>query len=209
MPQPPEDDSLSGGDDNLGCDWTGVPPEEWWCARHSQLAPELRQLAGLQPCVARLPLPDRLRTVMDMSPDRLEWATTDQEVAVRAIAALRMPVDQLEWAAQDPSELVRAIAAERDPNHEHGPGRPCVAHLSLADRVRATMLMSPDQLEWSKSDESELVRAWAAARANDYGFARTSHDPWIRAIATERDLDSEHQPRLEAEIVETLLQLHP
>jgi len=144
-----------------------------------------------------------------MSPDRLEWATNDQEVAVRAIAALRMPADQLEWAAKDPSELVRAIAAERDPDHEHGPGKPCVAHLSLPDRVRAAMLMPPDQLEWSKNDESELVRAWAAARANDYGFARTSHDPWIRAIATERDLGSEHQPRLEAEIVETLLQLHP
>jgi len=182
VPQLPEDDSLSGGDDNLGCDWTGVPPEEWWCARHSQLAPELRQLAGLQPCVARLPLPDRVRAAMTMPPDRLEWATKDDEVKVRCIAAMRMPPDRLEWATKDDEVKVRCIAAMR---------------------------MPPDQLDWAKNDESELVRAWAAARADDYGFARASHDPWIRAIATERDLDSEHKPRPKAETVETLLQLHP
>jgi len=120
------------------CVWLRSGFDDIWCLKHRQLAPELRQLMALKPCVARLSpklclrawrqLPDtvaewvadapkkaRAFIALELPEDQLDWAARDPNSAVRFIAAFRMPLDQLEWAANDPDGLVRFASTF----HEH------------------------------------------------------------------------------------------
>jgi len=115
------------------CVWLRATFDDIWCLKHRQLAPELRQLAGLVPCVVQLE-PDlqmralgqlsgqaaqwispelRLRAARCLPPGELGWAPQDEDWRVRKAAAERMPEDELDWATQDENERVRQVAAWR------------------------------------------------------------------------------------------------
>jgi len=168
------------------CVWPGAGLDDAWCLVHRQLAPELRELAGLTPCVARLSpqaqnylvrtqsaatlgpwvghLTDtdlRVYAASAMPLDRLDWAVADSAQWVRRAAAERWPLDQLSWVIQDPSWEVRAVAARR---------------------------LSPDQLGWATTDQAPEVRQIAAERLplDQLGWAAQDEDRNVRRAAAKR-----------------------
>jgi len=168
------------------CTWLRAGFDDIWCLRHRQLVPELRQLAGLQPCITRLgpklqgaalatvpidavqqwlaqsaDLAIRQAAVWGMSPEQLGWATKDEDIAVRLVAVERMPENQLQWAARDQSADVRWVAARR-----MAPDQLTWAARDPDWQVReaAANRMPPDQLDWAKDDPDARVREAAANR---------------------------------------------
>jgi len=125
------------------CVWLRAGFDDIWCLKHRQLAPELRALIALEPCVlgldlasqsqALLELPDQALAWITQAPpetrrqaaqllpaDQLQWATSDPDGRTRLFAAAKLPPDQLAWTGNDPNGLVRLVAAMRK---ELGPER--------------------------------------------------------------------------------------
>jgi len=141
----PADQVIEYGD----CAWPRSGVDDVWCLKHRQLAPELRQLAGLVPCMTRFDLDVRMAEAERWPADQLEWATLDPSEQVRLTAAQRMPSDQLAWATQDPDQEVRFTAAKRMPS---------------------------DQLAWATKDPDAWVR-WVAVRRMPEDCLRSTPEP--------------------------------
>jgi hypothetical protein len=163
------------------CVWLRGTFDDIWCLKHRQLAPELRQLMELEPCVARLgpklqiqalgQLSDqavawmspelRLQAARCLPPDQLQWVAQDPDYRVRAVAAYRMPAGELQWATQDEDWRVRRAAANRMPPDQLG-----WAAKDQDSEVRraAVERMPPDQLGWATKDKDLEVRQAAAHR---------------------------------------------
>jgi len=158
------------------CVWLRSGVDDVWCLKHRQLAPELRQLAGVPLCVTRLETWKRWSAARRMPKDQLEWATQDPDWCVRRVAVERMPLNQLDWVIEDPHPEVRCIAAMRMPLDQLQ-----WATRDPDDEVRwiAAYRMPADQLRWAAQDPSEQVRytaalkmppeqlGWAAQEPND------------------------------------------
>jgi len=110
----PADQVVKRGD----CVWLRTGFDGTWCLKHRQLAPELRQLMGLVPCVAQADPLARLRAAQRLPLDQLDWATKDAHPLVRQVAAERWSEDQLQWATTDEDPRVRRVAAQRMPTDE-------------------------------------------------------------------------------------------
>jgi len=163
----PADQVIEYGD----CVWPCSGVDDVWCLKHRQLAPELRQLAGLVPCMTRFDLEVRMAEAERWPADQLEWATLDPSEQVRLAAAQRMPPDQLAWATKDPDREVRRTAAKRMPSDQ----------LSWAKndpawwvREVAAERMPVDQLQWALDDED--VR-WVAVRRMPEDCLRSTPEP--------------------------------
>jgi len=171
------------------CVWLRTGFDDIWCLKHRQLAPELRELMQVVPCIITLgpQLQEQLADLLPssvfgpwvsqassvamrrvaarhMSVDQLQWAITDEDWQVRYVAAQRMPVGQLQWATTDPDEDVRQVAAERMPVDQLG-----WAAKDPDENVRymAAQRMPEDQLGWAAKDENEAVREVAARRIRE------------------------------------------
>jgi len=172
------------------CVWLRAGFDDIWCLVHRQIAPEMRQLAGIAPCVIKLgpklqarladvlpasvlgpwvsQVPDsrtRERMLRRMPPDQLQWAAQDPDPWVRYVAAERMPPDQLQWATKDPDESVRYVAAQRMPEDQL---QWAVTDKDERVRLIAAERMPPDQLQWATQDNN-----WGCARW------RSNACPWI------------------------------
>jgi len=191
------------------CVWPRTGVDGPWCLKHRQLAPEVRELSGLQPCVASLKLDEqcdvislgqagplgpwvhqlsidaRMRLAGRMTLSQLDWAKSDPDVHVRQLAAERWPVGQLDWATTDPHYMVRWTAAMRMPTDQLG----WVAS-DPEDQVRriAAERMAPDQLGWASRDTSANIRLIAARRMppDQLGWAAQDPDAGVRKTAAER-----------------------
>jgi len=163
------------------CVWLQAGFDDIWCLEHRKLAPGVRGLAGMIPCVTRLGAtlqrqlaeiipPSQLGSWIDqvsdgsvrstllhrVPPDQLGWAAHAKHRDIRRWAAWHMPVDQLAWATRDEDATVRQIAAYRLP---------------------------PDQLAWAKDDPSRLVREAAAERIDGLRWAVRDPDEDVRRVA--------------------------
>jgi hypothetical protein len=192
------------------CVWLRTGFDDIWCLKHRQLAPELRELMQVVPCIITLG-PQLQEQLADLLPssvfgpwvgqassvamrrvaarhmpvDQLQWAITDEDWQVRYVAAQRMPVGQLQWATKDPDEDVRQVAAERMP----------VDQLQWATRddhwrVRRAVArrMPVDQLSWATEDPDEDVRYVAAKRMPEDQLQWAAQDKHrkVRRVAVRR-----------------------
>jgi len=144
------------------CVWLRTGVDDTWCLKHRQLAPELRELTQVAPCIITLgsKLQEQLADILPPSAFG-PWVGQAPSVAMRLAAARRMPPDQLGWAAQDEYWAVRRAAARR---------------------------MPPDQLSWAAKDENEDVRWITAQRMpiDQLGWAKRDLDRWVRQAAAKR-----------------------
>jgi len=144
------------------CVWWRSGYDGIWCLVHRQLAPELRDLTGLVPCVVRLRASVQQTLAETMPPDQLgPWISQLPDGQIRAAFAQRTPPDQLDWATQDTDCDVRKAAAGR---------------------------MSPDQLGWATHDEDRWVRLIAAKRmpVDQLQWAKRDPDRRVRKAAAQR-----------------------
>jgi len=168
------------------CVWLRAGFDDIWCLEHRQIAPELRQLSGTAPCIAKLGprLQARLADILPISalgpwvdqvsdnsvrstllqrvpPDQLGWATHATHLDVRQWAAEHMPEDQLQWATEDEAATVRQAAATRMPVEQLGWA---VHDQDAGVRTRAAKRMPEDQLQWAARDSDAAARYMAAQR---------------------------------------------
>jgi len=192
------------------CVWLRAGFDDIWCLKHRKLAPELRELTQVVPCIITLgsKLQERLANLLPpsafgpwvgqassiamrlaaarrMPPDQLQWAATDEDEDVRYVAAQRMSVNQLQWATTDEYGPVRRTAAERMP----------VDQLDWATKdegwpVRqiAAERMPEDQLAWATKDSSRAVRRAAARRMPIDQLQWAAQDKYweVRRVAVRR-----------------------
>jgi hypothetical protein len=116
------------------CVWPQSGPDDLWCLTHRQVAPELRELVGLAPCVTKLSSRAQSRLVRALPTAALgSWVSQLADADLRMYAASVMPLNQLGWAAQDKNKRVRRAAAQR---------------------------MPVDQLQWAAQDDTPCRLIW-------------------------------------------------
>jgi len=98
------------------CVWLRSGFDGVWCLKHRQLAPELRQLVGVVPCVTRLEDYKRRCVAHDPStpPEVLAQLAQDEVAGVRAHVAENpsTPPEVLGQLAEDEDDVVRGTVAE-------------------------------------------------------------------------------------------------
>jgi len=168
------------------CVWLQAGFDDIWCLTHRQLAPELRELVGLTPCIIKLD-PKLQEQIVEFLPSSAfgPWAGQAPAVDVRLAAARRAPEDQLQWATQDPDPWVRHVAAKRMPPDQLGWA---VKDKDDDVRVAAAERMPEDQLSWATKDKYWKVRKAAARRmpSDQLSWAAKDGDKYVREAAAKR-----------------------
>jgi len=188
------------------CVWPKTGPDDIWCQVHRQVAPELRELVGLAPCVTRLPSEDLLawgdRIVLAGRRDRpdLLHAIT-QALTERCLDpgcgeagyigsqlggwVRLLPADQLDWARSNPLYEVRSALVQRGDITDVDWARNDPEGLVRAEAARR---WPPDSLGWARDDPDPMVRYEAALRwpPGDLGWARDDPHWRVRKAAAIR-----------------------